>query len=219
MALRFDWVTDGNSRDFAAFAELYEASFPEDEREPTEKFVEWIKPVEPSKRAETGTNYLLGAFDDEVLQGFLFYSFYPEPCFAFFVYIAVRPDVRGLGIATIMFKEAERHCEGMAKSIGKQFLAVVGEVERIQDAVDDEDRERRELRLKLFDRLGLSVLSPGYTQPALTEESEPVPLNLMWKKAHPEVDGREIALAFYALVFELGPDDPYVVQTLAELKT
>lgn len=218
MGLRFDWITDGHSRDFAAFSELYEASFPEDEREPTHKFVEWIKPVDRSKLSESSTNYLLGAFEDEVLQGFLFYCFFPNPCFAFFVYIAVRPDVRGHGIATIMFKEAERHCEGLAKSIGKDFLAVVGEVERIQDALDDEDRVRRELRLKLFDRLGLGILSPGYTQPALTEDSDPVPLNLMWKKVAREVNGREIALAFYDLVFELGQEHPYVVQTLEELQ-
>lgn len=214
MSIRFDWITDCSSAEFASFAELYEASFPDDEREPTYKFNRWIKPAPPDE----DPNFLLGAFEGDALQGFLFYSFFHEPCFAFFVYIAVQPKARGKGIASALFEAGERHCRELADQAGAEFVAVVGEVERIEDALDDGDRQRRVLRLKLFDKLGLSVLSPGYTQPALTDDSEPVPLNLMWKPTSARAAGREIALAFYRLVFELEEDHEYVRQTLAELR-
>ncbi|MBX3119533.1 MAG: GNAT family N-acetyltransferase [Fimbriimonadaceae bacterium] len=216
MQLRFDWVTDGASEEFAAFAELYEASFPDDEREPTHKFAEWIKP--DVGEGQRDPNYLLAAFDGDEFLGFLFYSFYRQPCFAFFVYIAVNLNARGKGVASALFQEGERHCQQLAKQLGSEFLAVVGEVERIEDALDESDRERRVLRLKLFDKLGLSILSSGYTQPALTDDSEPVPLNLMWKPASLKANRREIALAFYRLVFELDEDHEYVQQTLKELR-
>lgn len=93
----------------------------------------------------------------------------------FSVYLVVKPEERGKWLGQKLFKCSLERMRLDAGCAGVPFYGCVLEVERIEDAADEEDRVIRERRLRLFQYLGARIITSTYVQPALTPELQPTP--------------------------------------------
>lgn len=163
-------------------------------------------------------NELLGAFLGERLAGFAFFGLFSQPSFAFLIYIAVEPDLRGGGIGAKLFAEVVRRAETLATQSGEALEALLLEVEREEDAPDEAARIERTARLHFFERRGARILSRFYTQPSLRPDSSPVPLNLLWLPLSGSPDPRSLVPSLHESAFGLDAGHPFVVRTLAAIE-
>jgi GNAT superfamily N-acetyltransferase len=203
---------------FSPMMDLYETSFAEDEREPRWKFARWVDPLNISAPLLYSAEHMLVCEVCDEPVGMVFFSYQRQVELGFLVYVAVNDKHRGKGYGRRLLAAAVERCHLDAHYLGGRLPGCVMEVERMEDAdpSDAEEIERRRQRLDLFAKLNAKLLSPGYVQPALTPNGEPVPLNMMWWEVEGGMPGHRIIEGFYESIFNLPADHPLVVQTKAQ---
>jgi GNAT superfamily N-acetyltransferase len=188
--------------------ELYVESFPRDERMPVR---------EVASQVASQFWHLFVASVDGALVGLSWFGYVPAARVGFLIYLAVDPGSRGSGIGRKLVLAAIDRCWSDAAACGREFLALCFEVERADLALSDEDEVVRLKRLAWFESLGAECLSPGYTQPAMAPDRNPVPLNLMALDIADGVDRRQLAFDFCVHCVGYSPDALEVATALVQL--
>jgi ribosomal protein S18 acetylase RimI-like enzyme len=183
---------------FGQVVALYETSFPLAEREPTERLA---KDVE----GQGADRFRIFAVHREgKLLGFVRWRHLPETRAQFVVHIAVVANSRESGIGRMLLQAVAQENPG---------LPMIFEVEREEDAADERDRVVRRTRLNWFRRAGSLLLTKDYTQPALHEETGPVPLCLL--RLGPIREPEDTIRSFYQEVWGIDGQHEYVEKALA----
>lgn len=187
--------------------ELYVESFPDrNEREPLGSIASHFEPSIPYPVLVTGRRSLTVALEDGRLAGFTWFSIHDDCDLAYLRYIAVDPVFRRRGIARGLFADVVDRIEGRTLML---------EVERVDMAIDAEDRRRREGRIAFFRSLGVELLSPNYVQPSTGPDRDPAPLNLFALAGTSAP--REAARNFLTRCMGYSDDDPVVAATTADI--
>lgn len=212
--IRVREILSGRDPSFKPVMELYRRSFPPDEREPVWRIREWIHPLRLSAPGLKIARHLLVVERGDAPLGFSLFEFFCEVGMGFAVYLVVDPEERGKWLGQRLFNCSLERMRLDAGFAGVPFHGCVLEVERIEDAADEEDRVIRERRLRLFHHLGARIITPTYVQPALTPDLQPTPLNLMWLEQQPGLQPQEIVQHFYRIEFGLPSNHPFVQAAL-----
>jgi len=147
--MKFVKITDPNSEDFKVAWEIYEYSFPSDERRTLETQKELMK--------NPGYNFFIVKKNDNIVALITDWDFGD---FLFVEHLAVRKDLRGQGIGTELLTE---HLKSRK---------VILEVERPSDDTTIK-------RIRFYEKLGFKLNNHNYIQPPYGEGKSPVPMFLM----------------------------------------
>ena len=151
--LIFEQISERECADDAGFWRIYETSFPPEELEPKHTILGSCALGGMLFRARRGQETVAMAVT----------QFLPETQTLFLVYMAVDESMRGQSVGSqlleFFFAGAAQAHPGMK--------GMVWEVDRICDAHDAADREKREKRVRFYLRHGGSVVPFPYRQPAL----------------------------------------------------
>jgi len=188
--------------------ELYVESFPRDERMPVREI---------AAQVASPFWHMVIASADGALVGLSWFGYVPMARLGFIIYLAVDPGFRRGGVGRRLVSAAIEQCRSDASSLGHALGGVCFEVERVDLALTDVEKSVRLKRLAWFESLGAECLSPGYTQPAMAPDRNPVPLNLMAFGVAPRADRAKIARDFCAHCVGYEPDAPEVTLTLDQL--
>ena len=161
------------SRD-VRFWEIYERSFSASEKEPRAV-------IEKSVRLNTGMAFRTVLDGSTVAMATT--HILPNIPAVFLVYLAVDPDLKGLGAGGRLLE----FIHGNSKDLVSGCLGLVWEAERTEDAASGPDRILRVKRLAFFRRHGGRVVSGDYRQPAL-DGLAPVPMNILFRPCEPGMD-------------------------------
>jgi GNAT superfamily N-acetyltransferase len=173
------------------FWEIYDQSFPVEEREPRSVIV---------NAARAGVGRIARAHRDGVTVGVASAHLLKDALFL--VYLAVDPALRGQGIGRALFD-----------FVAADSSQVIWEVDRPELAPDANERLRRERRIGFFRRVGGEPLDHPYRQPPLGDDLPPVPMLLM---ARPRPS--DIGALVRAIYFEkYGAQNGIAVATLEAL--
>lgn len=189
MELRLERILGKWHPHLAKISSLLETTFPECERESIPEFLADL---------EAGRGHQLWCLcgpEGEFL-GFARGMVFPKVRRGWIVHIALAPEERGAGLGAKLF---ELVWGAMAVQVDG-FEGIYLEVERIEDAADDEERVARQKRLGFFDRLGARLVSTEYIQPPSQPGQPPVPLNLLFWGESADSEGKMLS-DFYEAAF------------------
>jgi GNAT superfamily N-acetyltransferase len=196
-------------REAREFGEIYEASFPADERDDTAVLVARILDGERDCYLATGDDQLLGFAVVLPLEG------YPV---AFLEYLAVASAARNGGIGSHILKRMRRDLA--ATSDGTLF-----EVDPPQDADDGGERDLRERRIAFYQRNGAALVAGGmnYRAPSPAGKGT-LPYLLMWLPTAPGGPApagsylKACVTAMFAQSYELDTNTPAVRELIARIE-
>ncbi len=163
--------------------EIYEASFPIEEREPASVIYRSI---------EAGPGVALRIRQDRVTTGIATLHRLQEVPLAFCVYLAIAAQARGSGLGSSFF----RHVANTAGPGG-----MVWEVEDPARARNSDEERQRVRRIQFFERAGGQLLDAPYCQPPLNGH-EPVPMRLLWRAGASDAPLPDAARLIRAIYFE-----------------
>jgi len=168
--LTFVDIGDPTDKLFDAWLDLYQASFPPEERIPASDFVRLLR----EKAAGTRPNSHIQAVLDQSGEfvALLRYDLGKEPGIAYLWYLAVDPAARGGGIGSECFSEVVRRAEE------GRLRAVVFEVEIPEHFDNPERREFARRRIEFYRRQGALVLR-GIRYIQQLPGQPPIPLHIM----------------------------------------
>jgi GNAT superfamily N-acetyltransferase len=218
-------ITDPDS-DLARQAfEIYEASFPIEERDPVERIAHAMRRKQEKNRHSEHISHFLAAVDAGRAIGLVMYSYYKKERLGFLFYMATDLDLRGQGLGSWMFKKTMQRLEEDAHFLaGEPPLGMFWEVERPLDAADEAERILRERRIRFYQRNGAVLMDwIDFTAPPLDEDLPPVPYYLMFRSSdYRETKfNRELVRAVIdsTLLYGYGvtPDSEYYKQAIASL--
>lgn len=172
MKREIELITDPDAR----FWEIYDQSFPLEEREPRSVIV---------SAARAGVGRIVRAFDGDQTVGLATAHLLENPRALFLVYLAVDPARRGQGIGRALFD-----------FIAADSPQIIWEVDRPELAPDAAERARRERRIAFFRRAGGEPLAHPYRQPPLAKDLPPVPMLLMARPRPTDVTALVRAIYF-----------------------
>ena len=204
----------------AAYA-LYEASFPEDERESRDSIEAWLQPTRISSPEQEQIKRFFVLERDALVIGMTVHEFHPVCGLGWLIYIVVQGAERGLGLGVRLLESIYASCRLDAQFTGSAYRGVILEVERVEDAQTEDDRAFRTNRLAYFDRRGAQLLTREYVQPALGAHLAPVPLNLLIADARPNLDNLEkaaIIIDYYTVMWGFELDSPELAKALAPVQ-
>lgn len=179
--------------------DLYERSFPEEERN---GFDEMIAALGGPPEAD-GRPRLIIAVRDDALLGLSFFKYYREAEIGYLWYICVDLETRGSGIGTKLYQDSVAALIQAARESGGRIKGIIFEVERLDSeahpVIGDPIR-----RVKFYERLGARlILGYDYRQPPKPPHG-PVPLQLMFHPLDlPESECTPGQLAGLVMDFEL----------------
>jgi GNAT superfamily N-acetyltransferase len=192
-------------------AEIFELSFPPEERGDTAELLESIA---------AGERLCYVAARDGELVGFAALLALDDLSVVLLEYMAVAPQARNDGVGGALFTHLRTNLLSDAEASGMTF-----EVEPPEE-VDGEERTLRERRIGFYLRNGASVVdcAPRYRTPNLAGEDEPVPFKLMWvplaDEAPAELAGSFLRRCVETILtesYELSPNDPLVLEVVNDL--
>lgn len=183
-------VPGGVNHPFVAqVSHLLKVTFPECERESIPDFLADL---------EAGRGHILWVLTNpsEQFLGFARGIVFPRIKRGWVVHVALDPQHRGCGLGDVLLKlvwdEMRASCEG--------FEGMYLEVERVEDADSELEREGRRKRLAFFDYLGARLVASEYIQPPSQPGQPPVPLNLLfWGES--AVADKKLLSDFYEAAF------------------
>jgi len=149
--MEFKIIKDSDSKEFKEAWEIYEYSFPSDEKRDLRL---------QSKIMKEELYHFYSVFEGRVLAAII--ADWNLGDFLFIEYIAVRKDSRDKGIGTKMLNEYLR----------KNRQKIVLEAELPKDKIAKK-------RIKFFRRIGFKLNRFEYTQPPYSKDKNPVPMLLM----------------------------------------
>jgi GNAT superfamily N-acetyltransferase len=202
---RYDGGVEGAA---AAFAAIYEESFPASERDATDDLLASI---------EAGRRDGYVASEDGVTVGMAVVLRLEGPPVAFLEYIAVDPRRRSRGIGADMLRQLRLELGGLA--------GILLELEPPEGA-SGEERVTRERRLDFYLRNGAAIVdcAPRFRAPNLERPDEQIAFTLVWlplaREGEPPPSGpflRESVAAILTQSYELDAADPLVAEVVADL--
>lgn len=159
-------ITDLQSSAFHRCMELYETSFPPEER----KSIPRIKTL---LEQQVYRLYAVELVTQCIIIGFALIMFCDEPAFLFIDNIVIDNALRGKGLGSDLIRK-------LAVIQIPQSLGIFLEVEKPELAVDKEDQSIRTNRMNFYQRLGFIPLKDiNYYFPV--HSGDPLPLFLMFK--------------------------------------
>jgi GNAT superfamily N-acetyltransferase len=192
----------------ARFAEIYELSFPPEERGGTAELLAGIA---------AGERLCYIAARGGKLIGFAVVFVLDDVSVALLEFMAVASQERNNGVGGALFMHLRANLLADAGTPGMVF-----EVE-LPEEVDGYERTLRERRIGFYLRNGASVVdcAPRYRTPNLAGEDEPVPFKLMWvplaDEAPAELAGSFLRRCVETILtesYELSPNDPLVLEVV-----
>lgn len=218
-------ITDPDS-DLARQAfEIYEASFPLEERDPVERIANAMRRKQEMNRDPGHISHFLAAVDTGRVIGLVMYSYYKKERLGFLFYMAIHLDLRGQGLGSWMFQQTLHRLEKDADALaGEPPIGMFWEVERPHDATNEAERILRERRIRFYQRNGAVLMDwIDFTAPPLGEDLPPVPYYLMFRSSDNRKTSinRELVRAVIdsTLLYGYGvtPDSEYYRQAIASL--
>lgn len=176
--VRIREILSSQDPSFDQVIQLYESSFPDDEREPTPVLRNSIDPLLISQPVQTTIRHLIVAERAGKVVGLQLQDYFPGVGLGWIIYLAIDPSERRSGLGTRLFRCGIASCRLDALFNQDEYRGVILEVERIEDSVGESQRSEREKRMMFFERLGIQKLTGTYIQPSLGEGLNPVKLNL-----------------------------------------
>jgi len=198
--------------------EFYVESFPREEREPLHE----IATVASGRLVEAGRatghyRHFAGAELEGRLAGFRYFSADVASQLGFFIYLAVEPAFRKLGIGSALIDFGIAQCKSDLESHGVGINAIFFECERPW-LVDGEERDLRERRLGFFKNRGALMVSDTYVQPSLADDREEVPLILMAYPFADKIDWPKSIAVLHRTFLGLEPESEAEKRTIAGVK-
>jgi ribosomal protein S18 acetylase RimI-like enzyme len=168
MDLTFKEITDINDDLLLPWLDLYETSFPSEEKLLISTFLVQLK-LKVEGKADNW--YMLAALDEQgEFAGLLCYEVRADTRVAVFWYLATRPELRGGGIGTACYNEVARR----ARECGAALMLL--EVELPEESADP-DLARR--RIEFYRRQGARLLLGVRYMQSIGEHVPPIPMNMM----------------------------------------
>ncbi len=149
--LKLEHIIDVKSKEFKAAWEIYESSFPSDERRNL---------AQQSALLKNSAYKFLVAYEDGQIVGII--AAWDLDDFAFIEHFAIKEGIRGKGFGTQLLREY----------LNAARKPVVLETER-----PDNDIARRSINF--YEKLGFKLNTHDYTQPSYSSAKKPVKLFLM----------------------------------------
>ena len=209
-------VRELNSVDDPAFydaMELYVETFPRNERLPVRRFASMLAEGAAGRTDPLVRSHLFVAEDADGLAGMRFSTYYKLAGLGYFVYIAVLKGKRKSGIGQMLVRTAQAQCRVDAVATGGELDAIFFECER-PELAEGEERAWREKRLAFFEKRGGVIVSRTYSQPALSETYEPVPLYLLAYPEKEDIDWRKAATDYCRICLSLPAESEIELETL-----
>ena len=176
-------IYDSSSDKFRQAIQIYEGSFPPEERESTSSFVKALK---KKVCGEYNRFHFTIVEKDSKVAAMSVCEYVPEACLGFFSYMAVDKQYRSQGIGHFLYEvmlknvEMDAFCQNRSELMG-----CVYEVDRVEDMKSSEDEETRKRRLRFYYSLGSYVVEGvDYYQPSLGMGKPPVRMHLMFHPIH-----------------------------------
>ncbi len=176
-----------------AFWQLYDSSFPANEREPRSVILETLRSgAGLTVRARGGAT--VGLASAHLLR---------QPPVLFIVYLAVIPELRSHHIGSALFEQIWTVGRNQYSQRGLSAAGMVWEVDIPECATTESGQQQSRRRIAFFTRLGGSLLPTPYFQPPVDGISS-VPMHLMFWPAPggPLPDVRSRSALVRALYFE-----------------
>jgi ribosomal protein S18 acetylase RimI-like enzyme len=172
--LTFVDIADINDDLLLAWLDLYETSFPPEEKMLVSSFLLMLK---EKSRGEWEHCHMMAELDsDGKLVGIARFDALVETGAAYLWYLAVAPETRGLGLGSALHEETLRRCrEAGAK-------AAVMEVEIPEEASDPEFARRR---IEFYRRHGALMLQGVRYMQQVAPHQPPIPLHILIRPFEP----------------------------------
>lgn len=172
--LKFVEITKLNDDLLLSWLDLYEVSFPPEEKMLVSSFLKFLK---EKAKGQWESSYMTAVLDDAGrFVGLLRYDLDYDARVAYLWYIAVHPDARNRGVGSVCYKEILHR----ANEAGMR--AMIFEVEDPETISDVHLRECAKRRINFYKRLGATILRGiHYTQSVGPHQPE-TPMLIM---AHP----------------------------------
>ena len=171
--LTFDCPSADDLANDTAFWQLYDSSFPANEREPRSVILESIR---------NGVGLAVRARVDACTIGFATAHLLREPPILFLVYLTVAPELRSRHIGAALFEEAWTKGTERYSELALGLAGMVWEVEIPERASGQRELQQRRRRIAFFVRLSAQVLPEPYLQPPVDGVAS-VPMHLMFRPA------------------------------------
>ncbi|QPC81350.1 GNAT family N-acetyltransferase [Phototrophicus methaneseepsis] len=164
-------LTDLNDDLLLPWLDLYEISFPPNEKELVSSKLGLLK----SKMAgEKSNKYMLAAIDQEnSLVGLVNYQTTKDANNAILWYLAVQPELRSKGFGSIIYREFTRSLN--TNNIHALFFEV--EIPELAHTAEEQDLARR--RIEFYRRLGAKVLTGIHYLQYIGPHLPPTPMHIM----------------------------------------
>ena len=168
--LRFVEITDINDDLLLPWLDLYEISFPPEEKVFVSYFLALLKDKAKGLRADS---YMTAAVDgDGALVGLMRFDANIEQT-AYLWYLAVHPDMQGQGVGSFC------HDEVLQRSREAGARAAVMEVEIPEEISDPQHRKRAEMRIEFYKRHGALLLRGIRYIHSVGPHQPEIPLHIM----------------------------------------
>ena len=138
--------------------EIYESSFPEEERDQKHHFSRALK----YNNVKMGACYFQGK-----MIGIVVVYFMESLPFAFLHYFSIHPDFRRLGLGSLFFQKIMQDVELMLKKNHAEHLGMIWEIEDYSYANDDVEKNLKLSRLGFYIRNDAKLLNIKFIQPAI----------------------------------------------------
>ena len=152
--MNIELTTDITAADLALLENLYEQSFPVEERRP------WQLIANPAKK---DCPKLFAILADGHIAGML--TLWTFEHFAYIEHLAINPDLRGKGVGSEAIKE-------LIAKVGMKPIVV--EIEPPTEPLPDTQR-----RLDFYTKLGFQAIATDYIQPPYAATLPSVPMHLL----------------------------------------
>ncbi len=169
-------VTDLDSDLGRQVMAIYEASFPEEERDPVEEIAAELRESHPLVMT-----HIRALVEGGRVVGYTHFASYGEYQLGYLKFIAVATDTRGKGFGPVLLRDAIRQLRIDGKEMtGWPLLGLVLEVERPELGLTDEERAIRQRRIGFYLRNGAAMIDrTDFVAPPVTEGQPSIPFHLL----------------------------------------
>lgn len=193
-----------------AWIDLYQASFPAEERAPVENI---------QRDLATGKRMLHQTLAEsgEIACFSLTYTGFTS--FIWLSYMATQPELRSGGVGT-------QHLLALLSQLEAEFPQRRGLLLEIESTLtpglDEPTRTARQRRSRFYRRLGAKHMRPGlmYLMPSFVAGVEPIAAELLWYELGNwqvrEQDLRATLPEIYTQIYGLAPGDPFIANMCAQ---
>ncbi|MBD3186934.1 GNAT family N-acetyltransferase [Candidatus Bathyarchaeota archaeon] len=197
--------------------ELYLSSFSIELLETWDDLLRLLKKYHPYSSDKPDLHKKMGMLcalkdghDNNTITGFLIFTVDTSNNWIFLDYLAVKPEMMGMGIGTFLIKQAYPFAYKWSglKGATFEFKALLGEIEPINPHVPYEASIINRRRRKFFHRLGFKKLDVKYFQPDIGIKDSPVQLDLIikpitWLPPYTPGEIRRFIKEIYKVIYEL----------------